>query len=262
MQKWNLTCLENKICNKCNLEKPISEFYFRKDNNKYRRECKDCFDSEIKFIPTKFCQFCNKPLQDKNNIMACRKHRHISPEYKKQRGINQGEQKFCIKCNKSLKLSNITGYCTKHQYLIPSNKEAKREYELKNKIKIKEKRKPYEREWQRQRRKDPIQKIKDSLRRRCSDILKGKLKTGSFVRDLGCSIEEFRLYIENQFEPGMDWNNYGNKKGQWNIDHVIPLKLFNLTDRMEFLEACTYLNLRPLWSTDNYKKSNRLDYEK
>lgn len=31
-----------KICNKCNKEKILLEFYFRKDNNTYRNECKDC----------------------------------------------------------------------------------------------------------------------------------------------------------------------------------------------------------------------------
>ena len=31
-----------KTCNKCNIEKELSEFYFRKDTNTHRNECKDC----------------------------------------------------------------------------------------------------------------------------------------------------------------------------------------------------------------------------
>ena len=31
-----------KICNKCKKEKALVEFYFRKDQNKYRNECKEC----------------------------------------------------------------------------------------------------------------------------------------------------------------------------------------------------------------------------
>lgn len=37
-----------KVCLKCNLEKNLSEFYFRKDNKKYRNDCKECFNLKIK----------------------------------------------------------------------------------------------------------------------------------------------------------------------------------------------------------------------
>lgn len=32
-----------KVCIDCGIEKELSEFYFRKDSQKYREECKDCF---------------------------------------------------------------------------------------------------------------------------------------------------------------------------------------------------------------------------
>ena len=35
--------MEKQICNVCNQEKPITDFYYRKDNQSYRRDCKDCF---------------------------------------------------------------------------------------------------------------------------------------------------------------------------------------------------------------------------
>ena len=31
-----------KTCTKCNIDKELSEFYYRKDSNKYRGECIDC----------------------------------------------------------------------------------------------------------------------------------------------------------------------------------------------------------------------------
>lgn len=34
--------METKICSKCNIEKPLSEFYLRKDTGKYRNVCKSC----------------------------------------------------------------------------------------------------------------------------------------------------------------------------------------------------------------------------
>jgi len=34
--------METKQCTKCKRVKSINEFYFRKDNKKYRNECKEC----------------------------------------------------------------------------------------------------------------------------------------------------------------------------------------------------------------------------
>lgn len=97
-------------------------------------------------------------------------------------------------------------------------------------------------------------KLRQILRRRLWAALEYNQKAGSAVSDLGCSIPEFKLYIENQFDEGMTWDNYGNGESKWNIDHVIPLSSFDLTNRMEFLEACNWLNLQPLWWKDNLIK--------
>ena len=37
-----------KVCAKCKEKKSLSEFYFRKDTNKYRNECKKCFSNQTK----------------------------------------------------------------------------------------------------------------------------------------------------------------------------------------------------------------------
>jgi len=34
--------IETQVCTKCRLEKPLSEYYFRKDTQKHRRDCQDC----------------------------------------------------------------------------------------------------------------------------------------------------------------------------------------------------------------------------
>jgi len=89
------------------------------------------------------------------------------------------------------------------------------------------------------------------LRVRIRDSLKNqKLKTGSAVRDLGCSIEELKIYLEKRFQPHMSWEN----QGQWHIDHIIPLSKFDLTNREQLLKACHFTNLQPLWAKDNKTK--------
>lgn len=89
-----------------------------------------------------------------------------------------------------------------------------------------------------------------NLRIRLHHAVKRGQKAGSAVGDLGCSIAAFKLYIENQFESKMTWDNYG----EWHLDHIIPLASFDLTERQQFLEACNWLNYQPLWANDNISK--------
>jgi hypothetical protein len=52
-------------------------------------------------------------------------------------------------------------------------------------------------------------KLQKRLRTRLWHALKSNQKSGSAVRDLGCSIAELKLYLESKFKPGMSWDNYG-----------------------------------------------------
>lgn len=103
-------------------------------------------------------------------------------------------------------------------------------------------------------------KISCSLRIRLSNAIKNNQKSGSAVKDLGCSIEFLKQYFEQKFysnpETGkiMTWENYG----EWHIDHIIPLSSFDLTNRKQFIKACHYTNLQPLWAKDNFEKSNTI----
>lgn len=106
-------------------------------------------------------------------------------------------------------------------------------------------------QWQKRYQiKSPIYRISSRLRTRLKNAIRYKLKTGSAIRDLGCSIYFFKSYLEKMFTPGMSWENYG----KWHIDHIRPLASFDLTDRLQLLQACNYTNLQPLWALDNMKK--------
>lgn len=141
-------------------------------------------------------------------------------------------------------------------------------------IKTKEKREAYHKLWikkhpeckskgrriyQKKRLKNDIYfKLKFSLYSRLRSALKNNQKKGSAVRDLGCPIQEFKIYLENRFRPGMSWDNYGLYG--WHIDHITPMSFFDLNDKVQLLEAVHYTNLQPLWAKENLAKGNKLDY--
>src|ERR1700730_11142444 len=66
------------------------------------------------------------------------------------------------------------------------------------------------------------------LRSRLNMALKRSFKSGSAVRDLGCTIPEFKTCIAGKFKPGMSWENHGTV---WHLDHIHPLSAFDLTNR-------------------------------
>jgi hypothetical protein len=101
-------------------------------------------------------------------------------------------------------------------------------------------------------------RLRGNLRARLNRALKDNQKGGSAIEDLGCSVDNLKSYLELQFKPGMSWENYGRKTGQWSIDHIFPLSKVNLADRNQFLKVCHYTNLQPLWVLDNLLKSNRI----
>jgi hypothetical protein len=73
------------------------------------------------------------------------------------------------------------------------------------------------------------------------------------LNNLGCSLEELKVYIESKFEPWMSWCNYGKYNGGlnygWDIDHIIPISSAKTEE--EFHELCHYKNLQPLCSRIN-----------
>jgi hypothetical protein len=82
--------------------------------------------------------------------------------------------------------------------------------------------------------------------------LSGKLKISTTKELLGCTLSEFKEYIENQFADGMSWKNYG--RYGWHIDHIKPCAAFDLSKPEDQKQCFNYTNLQPLWAEDNLKK--------
>jgi len=76
------------------------------------------------------------------------------------------------------------------------------------------------------------------------------------VEYLGCTIEEYKSYLEKLFTQEMTWENYGT---YWEIDHIKPIDSFNLSDPKELFECFHYTNTQPMFWKDNRIKSNKIN---
>lgn len=104
---------------------------------------------------------------------------------------------------------------------------------------------------------EPQEKIKDACRNRMGTLLRrAKIKKIERTFDfIGCTPSFLKEFLESKFTLGMSWENHGTF---WEIDHVIPVSLFNLVDEVERRKAFHYTNCQPLEKMANRMKGNRL----
>jgi hypothetical protein len=113
------------------------------------------------------------------------------------------------------------------------------------------------REWNRTKYQTDLEfKLRHVTAARISQALKTyqTLKRNRTIEYLGCTMEEYTQYLEQQFTQDMNWDNYGE---YWEIDHIKPIDAFDLNDEIQLYEAFKYTNTQPLKKEDNREKSNR-----
>jgi 5-methylcytosine-specific restriction endonuclease McrA len=121
--------------------------------------------------------------------------------------------------------------------------------------KTKEKRLAYKKEYYQSHKKERAKYMRDYRKEnpkyRAQDAImtyiNKKIKErADFIEYLGCSWEEFFVYLEKQFNKNMSWENYGM---YWEIDHIHPLSKGG---------SFHYTNTQPLTVTENRSKGNKL----
>uniref|UniRef100_A0A6C0BM35 Uncharacterized protein n=1 Tax=viral metagenome TaxID=1070528 RepID=A0A6C0BM35_9ZZZZ len=110
-------------------------------------------------------------------------------------------------------------------------------------------------EWCRQESATNINyRLKKSLAARLRTVLTKTTHTMSYI---GCNIQYLREWFEYNFTPEMSWDNYGS---YWSIDHVIPVRHFDLTNEAEKLKCWNWSNLVPVSAKYNSAKRNNIDH--
>jgi hypothetical protein len=111
--------------------------------------------------------------------------------------------------------------------------------------------------WRRKYKVDPVFTAKRALRNQTARIKRLTKRSKRSNELLGCTYEQARKWIESQFQRGMSWSN----AGVWEIDHIVPISAFDLTDDQQIRCVNHYTNLRPLWAEDNRRKGDKIERE-
>lgn len=239
-----------KVCSKCKQERNDTDFYV-------------CSDGRI----VNTCKFCQHEY-DKARAESRKAYRKTyNDNHKEQYKLYREQHKEEIKQRMEIYTSTLEYKKKKAEYDKQYNQEHRqqridysREYRKNNPIILTEEQKQQKREYMRKYReknKDIINKKK--LKENMSQmqvlshtmssaiyrVLKG-IKSDRHWEDIvGYSIQDLKEHLEKQFTPEMNWNNMGK---YWEIDHIIPLNLFNYeSEQDEQFKICwSLMNLRPL----------------
>jgi hypothetical protein len=221
-----------KTCNNCQIEKELNEFYFRKDNNTYKGSCKECYnkkstaynkknESTLKRYRKNYRRKNLKTIKDKNKKYRLENSEKIKQNNKKYRNSNKDK---------------ISNYRITHKERLKFCKRKRHNYRKKH---------------------DPIYKLRYNISRLILQAFKNSKKPNTTNVILGCSVQEFKIHLEKQFKPWMNWENHGRynkEKKTWQLDHIIPIS--SATTKDELLKLNPYSNFQPLEAIDNILKSN------
>lgn len=194
------------------------KIYYQKNSLEIRKKSKDKYSKN----PTKYILKYKEYANSENG-------KAIIQKYYKTHGVERNEK---------VKINNKNRYKTDKNY---------KEY-IKQKVKGWEednKNKKYERQKNRYKN-DIVFRLRTLLRGRVNQALRGNMKLNTTRNLLGCSINEFKYYLEQQFKPEMTWENHGKI---WEIDHIKPCVSFNLIDFKQQQECFNYKNTQPLFKT-------------
>ena len=182
---------------------------------------------------------CSKCKKEKEDI-----------EFPKDRSTKSGFRPDCKECNRA----KCKAYKANNKDKISAyNKEYKGEHKEETRI--------YNAKWSRERKDtNPQYKMKCLLRERLAKELKKvkecKVKNVNCTFDLlSIDIKEFTSWLQFLFADDMTLENHGTV---WQLDHVIPCSMFDLTDITHQQICFHWANIRPMYSRDNIVKGDTL----
>lgn len=184
-------------------------------------------------------------------MKKCAKCKNEFPleNFPKDSSNKSGYRSYCFPCNRA-KINRVASQRKDKRYQYNKDnrdiiKEYNQEYYGKNK-------EIFQSNYKKYLQTNPQFKIIHNTRVRINKALKHNYKNSSSLELLGCDLDYYKQYLENQFKSDMTWENYG---ALWDIDHIKPCASFDLSLEEEQKKCFHYLNTQPLYKIDNQRKN-------
>jgi len=187
----------------------------------------------------------------------CNQEKPLTEFWNKSREID-GKHRYCIVCQKQSGKQYYHNSGRKESDYYKKYREEHKEYFNEYCHNHYHTKKELYRVWERNRlQTDSSFRIKKSIIALLYFHLKknNEYKNKHTIEYLGCSIDEYRKYLELKFTPEMSWDNYGE---YWEIDHIKPIDSFNINNPEELTKCFHYTNTQPLYWKENREKSNKI----
>jgi hypothetical protein len=224
-----------KKCNICDSVKNIEEFY----KNQTR------------------CKFCTKQynLENKERI------RDYKISYKEEGKRSKSDKEYYLKNKEFINNKNNKYYLENTDKV----KKIQKKYREENREILTLKNREYTKKYKISKSSDKLWILSSNIRSMMYNSFRNngyskKCKTETI---LGCSFEDFKLYLESKFETWMTWDNKGRYNGKlnygWDVDHIIPLDTAETED--DIIKLNHFTNLQPLCSyTNRHIKMYKINY--
>lgn len=219
---------------------------------------KKCVDCDITFTPTSGVQIRCGNFKNK---IGCSYKARLNDDKLKKRAIRNNcytslFTKECLRCKENFECDNkIKRFC--EVCYKEARKESARTWYKENKERVN----VCIRRMYSKRKEEPNYILKDKVMRKLRNAVTSRRQLDTCVEldYLGCSISEWKQYLESKFTESMSWDNYGSV---WDIDHIVPFKIFNMDIEEDRYKVFNYTNTQPLDSYINrFIKKDRLDYK-
>ncbi len=281
--------MNKKICNKCKVEKDISNFH-KKKGDKYgvRYICKKCRESGTE-------EYYEKKRLIKLGLKKCNQCQLIKSvqEFSARASRNNNPESYCKKCNskrskqyyykypEECKLKNKQFYINHPSYL-------KQRYNKNEGVRIKSaiSSKKYRiqnlercinncNNYYKQHRKELINKaiqtnykkrqtIRGQIDHRMSITIRQSLtkeiKNGrTWKQFVNYTTKELKEHLEKTMTPFMTWDLF--MKGRIHIDHIMPKSsfIYSTPEDREFKKCWALDNLQLLWALENWRKNDKFN---
>jgi hypothetical protein len=215
--------MDTKRCSKCKQHLPLTQFTkLSSTPDKLRYDCKECrkeYSQKTKDQKKAY----NKQYFEANKPDILNKNKEYRRENDEQIKIQRSNYRAQPEIKEHIKKVN-------------------RAYLEKKKLAIKIR-----------RQNDEDFRISEVLRSKVHKFLKAK--DTKFKHVIGCSLEFLKEWISFRFDKSMSWANFGTV---WQIDHILPLASFDMTNSTDVNICFHWTNLQPLACKENRSKSDNI----